>query len=218
MVTFACVLRVDEDNRKKQPVPYNKEWVNKLHRAVQRNYERDHRFVCLSNVDTDVETIPLVTDWKGWWSKIELFRPGLFDGPVVYFDLDVLICKNFTTFFDGFNYRNFHMLREPTGTPNSSMMYWYGDYSQIWKNCEKDPQATFDKYWKKNATVIGDQGYIADTVGPMALNDYPDDPYFNWRGHLLVQENSNPTFFIFTSKHEKPYNRTDLEVVQKHWV
>lgn len=220
MVTFACVLRVDEDNQKKQPVPYDKEWVNKLHRAVQRNYQEEHRFVCLSNVETDVETVPLITDWKGWWSKVELFRPDVFQPTerVIYLDLDVLICKDFTGFFLGFNYRNFHMLREPDGTPNSSMMYWRGDYSKIWDVCSQDPDGTFSKYWKKNNPVIGDQGLIADLTEPMALNDYPVDPYFCWRGHKGAQEFKDQTFFIFTSKDEKPYNRPELEVVRKHWI
>jgi hypothetical protein len=37
-----------------------------------------------------VYTQPLIHDWPGWWSKIEIWRPGLFDGPTLYLDLDTL--------------------------------------------------------------------------------------------------------------------------------
>lgn len=36
-------------------------------------------------------TIPLAHDWPGWWSKLELFRPGIFEGLVLYLDLDTVI-------------------------------------------------------------------------------------------------------------------------------
>lgn len=224
MITFASVLRYDPENSKRQPVPYNKEWVNKLYRAIQRNFHDSFRFVCLSNTDTDVETIPLITDWPGWWSKIELFRPNLFEGPVVYFDLDVLICKDFTRFFNGFNFRNFHMLLEPTkslikpGTPNSSIMYWYGDYSYIWNDCLKDPNLIFQRYWKKNNPVIGDQGYIRDKTQCVYLNDTPLDPYFTWRSHKLCQEIEDPTFVIFAGKDQKPITNLDLPIVRDNWI
>lgn len=34
--------------------------------------------------------IPMVYHWKGWWSKMELFRPGL-GSDMLYFDLDTMI-------------------------------------------------------------------------------------------------------------------------------
>lgn len=82
-LTIACVLRSGG--------VYDAEWVAKLQRGVARHMTLPHRFVCLSDVDVPCERIPLVTDWPGWWSKIELFRKGLFDGPVLYTDLDSVI-------------------------------------------------------------------------------------------------------------------------------
>ena len=38
-----------------------------------------------------VETLRLAHDWPAWWAKIEAFRPGLAEGPVVLCDLDTLI-------------------------------------------------------------------------------------------------------------------------------
>lgn len=58
--------------------------------GVEKHLPRDHDFVCLSDVPVPCRRIPLEHDWPRWWSKLELFRPGLFDGPVLYMDLDTL--------------------------------------------------------------------------------------------------------------------------------
>lgn len=86
--TFACVLRSGG--------VFSPEWVERLCRDARAHLEPS-RVVCLTDFDTEcgppIEAIPLVHDWPGWHSKIELFRPGLFEGPVFYADLDSLILK-----------------------------------------------------------------------------------------------------------------------------
>lgn len=50
-----------------------------------------HEIVCLSDVEVPgVETIPLQTAEKGWWAKMELFRPDI-KGDLLYFDLDTIV-------------------------------------------------------------------------------------------------------------------------------
>lgn len=88
MITYACVLRSGGI--------YTAEWVRKLSRAVGFYASRPHRFVCLSDVDVPCERIELSSDLPGWYAKLELFRPGLFDGPVVYLDLDTLVIGDLT--------------------------------------------------------------------------------------------------------------------------
>lgn len=53
----------------------------------------EHRFVCLSDVPEipGVEVIPLVHNLPGWWSKLEMGRPGVLTGPTLYLDLDTRI-------------------------------------------------------------------------------------------------------------------------------
>lgn len=80
--TVACVLRSGG--------VYTAEWVGRLQRAAER-FLRPHRFVCLSDVPAPCERIPLAHDFPGWWAKVELFRPGLFDGTVLFVDLDTLL-------------------------------------------------------------------------------------------------------------------------------
>ena len=82
-MTVACVLRLGGD--------FDRSWVWALKRGLNRHL-KDFRFVCLTD-DAGVESYwrkPFLHAWPKWWGKIELFRPGLFDGPVLYMDLDTL--------------------------------------------------------------------------------------------------------------------------------
>ena len=69
---------------------YGPEYVDALRRGVNR-YLRGHRFLCLSDTPVGIWGEPLAHEWPGWWAKVELFRPGLFDGLVLYLDLDTLV-------------------------------------------------------------------------------------------------------------------------------
>lgn len=81
---FACVLRSGGD--------FDPSWVLALARGI-REHLPGASVTCLTDLRirmVGVETAPLLHGWPGWWSKVELFRPGLFSGPVVYLDLDTL--------------------------------------------------------------------------------------------------------------------------------
>ncbi len=87
MITIACVLHQSVDGI------YHPLHVQRLRRQVEP-YAPEHRFVCLTNAPhweqpEGIERIPLEDGNHGWWAKIELFRPGLFDDRVLYLDLDV---------------------------------------------------------------------------------------------------------------------------------
>lgn len=78
-MTVACVLRAGG--------PYDASYVERLRDGVARHLPGSD-FVCLSDVDVPCERIPLRTDWPRNFAKIELFTPGLFDGSVLFLDLD----------------------------------------------------------------------------------------------------------------------------------
>jgi GT2 family glycosyltransferase len=85
---------------------YDETYVNRLAKAVKRHMTLNYKFVCLTDADASKlnlelvdEVIPLEYDLPGWWSKMELFRPELFNGcQVLYFDLDTLIVNNIDDF------------------------------------------------------------------------------------------------------------------------
>ena len=90
MTTIACVLRL-------QPrTDFSRAWVLALREGLRSclpSFDPD-QLVCLTNSEDDlrgvVRTQPLTHDLPGWWSKIELFKPGRFTGRVLYLDLDSL--------------------------------------------------------------------------------------------------------------------------------
>ena len=88
MITVACVLKSGGD--------YGAEYVRRLKEGVDRNLD-GHRFVCLSDVAVPCERIPLKHDFPGWWAKLELFY---LDGPVLFFDLDLVITDRLEPFFE----------------------------------------------------------------------------------------------------------------------
>lgn len=91
MLTVACVLRSGGE--------YTPEYVRVLHEGVATHLPEPFRFVCLTDIHEGwdyagpllFDTEPLLHDWPGWWAKLELFRPGLFSGPVLFADLDTVV-------------------------------------------------------------------------------------------------------------------------------
>src|SRR5690554_712883 len=123
-LTVACVLRASKE--------FTPDQVGRLADSVQRHTKA--RFVCLSDVDVPCERIPLVTDWPGWLAKIELFRKGLFDGPVVYLDLDTVVLDDIS--FLARSTPGLTILSDfyKPEIPASGVMSWLGDYSRIYRH------------------------------------------------------------------------------------
>ena len=151
MLTVACVLRSGGD--------YTPEYVERLQQGVAQHLTVPHRFVCLSDVEVPCERIPLITSWAGWWAKLELFRPGLFTGPVLYFDLDTVITGDITPLAE--RKHSFTMLSDFSRAfqPASGVMAWQGDYSRLFT--QWDPQ--LERQYRRSS-CWGDQGWIARTL------------------------------------------------------
>jgi len=90
MLTVACVLV-------RGHVAFTPEYVRRLHSMALRRIGRAFEFVCLTDQPEAMPRgvraikIKLPPGLKGWWAKIELFRPGRFGGRVLYLDLDTLL-------------------------------------------------------------------------------------------------------------------------------
>lgn len=161
MLTVACVFRTSDGNN--TGGAYDASWVQKLQRGVARRLPVPHRFVCLSNTAVPgVEVIPLKHDWSGWWSKIELFEPGKFDGPVLYFDLDVMPVGALDRMVGP--WPGMVMLRDYLPhIKNSTCMWWDATnpvYSNIYQTFAANPSALMQKHHMTNTSSLGDQGLI----------------------------------------------------------
>ncbi len=160
-LTVACVWKTGS--------AYDKhDYVGRMARAVARHLRRPHRFVCLTDapaVPAGVERIPLVHGWRGFWSKVELHRPGLFTGPVIYLDLDTVVCGDLEPIAEA-------MDRHPLlcswdmqhGWINSSFLAWNCDLSCVYERMLENP-AGFMRHYEDTATPWwGDQGHLQVTL------------------------------------------------------
>lgn len=91
-------------------------------------------FYCLTNVHTQkFPTLPLINEYKGWWSKIELFRSKLVPNErILYFDLDMIVKKNINNLleqpFDFIGLRPFNIKKmEDSNYFASAILSWVND-------------------------------------------------------------------------------------------
>lgn len=170
MLNVACVLRSSKEKK------YRVEDVLFLQRMVKQNLAEPFVFTCLSDMyipyEHDVRWVPLAKNWPGWWSKIELFQPGVFyEGDrILYFDLDTAIVGSLETIAAreeaflaiGDFYRR--PPKEDRIKLASGMMMWTaGGFDYVYEAFTVQAERLMKKY-----TAGGDQLWIADQVGNVA--------------------------------------------------
>lgn len=167
MVTVACVLLSGGI--------YTPEWVAKLKRQVEKHLTIKHRFVCLSDVDVPCERISITGRWPRWWSKFEMFRPGLLDGPVVYFDLDTIVLDN----IDGLvKSDGFWLTPGPNGRgrPRAGCLSWNCSTLPLWD----DFSERSDVIMKIKFRPPNDEGYYP-TIMPINVLSTDEVQYYDRR-------------------------------------
>lgn len=164
-----------------------------------REFAPECSFVCLSDMPEEVPGgVPLLHNWPGWWSKIELFQKDKFHGPVLYMDLDTTIVAPFHDMFKS----RFTMLRD-FYRPNlfgSGLMAWEGDGPvELYENFNI---SDIGKYRSPNQW--GDQGYIR-----VNINQQPDvfgSGVCSYKKHIRDNKDSNgvPDGVSIVCFHGKP--------------
>ena len=153
MLTVACVYKPGGG--------FTDDYVRKLKVSVSEHLQTPHRFVCLTTANRfkNIETIALTKNRIGYWNKLELFRNDLFDGPVVYLDLDTMIVDDVTEIFTypheftaGHNWK---------GEPGRYLASWFlafdgrEDYQYIFDSFDGNTEK-YEQRWEE----WGDQGHI----------------------------------------------------------
>jgi hypothetical protein len=154
LLTIACVLRSGPE--------YLPQHVFALRRGIRRHLKMPYRFICLTDLVSElkaggIEAIELPDKWPGWWAKICLFRRGLIEAPVVYFDLDTLVVSHIDDLMLG------HDLTAlgPFGKYNhigSGLLAWDCDLGEVYEQFKRKP----DYYMSVYATgeLWGDQDFL----------------------------------------------------------
>lgn len=146
---------------------YTAEHARTLAAAAMR-YGAD-RVVCLT--DRGIGSVPSVVmrhNWPGWWSKLEVFRPGLFepDEKVLFLDLDTLILKPFRSiltlptplFGRDASYKN-----EPCST---FILFEAGQLDILYETFCENTVSAMDRTYAPKAPnrVYGDQVFMAEVM------------------------------------------------------
>ena len=142
---------------------YNTNHVINIFNSCKKNLKIPFKFVCLTDVQIGFENpeiikIPLIHNWPGYWSKIEMFREGIFDEGhnIFYIDLDTLITNDITDIVtvksDFFGMRDFNTLNLLSSaimkfTPSKNH-YIYNTFKQdpnTWMKCRGGDQEAIHK-------------------------------------------------------------------------
>jgi hypothetical protein len=82
---------------------YTEAHVNNIYHSCKKYIDAEFDFYCLTDMPTEfknknINKVTLQHNWPIYWSKMELFKPGVFptDSNVFYIDLDTLITNDIT--------------------------------------------------------------------------------------------------------------------------
>lgn len=217
-VTIALVLRTGGDT-------YNSRYVNALARNIRDKTTMNVEIVVLTNDNSDIDmsvvnrTVPFVHNFKGWWSKIELFRKGIFaTDRVLYFDLDTVLVDNIDSILTSreefMGIRDlFQVNRFQTGV----MLWKPSKYHHIYEDFIKAPTAIMQHH------VEGDAGWIRENIKnksyvqdiyPGKLVSFKKHCFNSAKNYIDIPEKAS--IICFHGK-PRPHTIKDYKIV-KHWV
>jgi hypothetical protein len=137
---------------------YSPEHVQAIQRQVAKWAPAGTEFYCLTDTDVPgVECIPLVHDWPGWWSKLEMFRLG---GDFLYTDLDNVIVGPLTEIAEVDEFTadiGFSFFRLTPDVSNADIYRTFADDAQFHMD-EWDPK-------KRSDHKFGDAAFLRWRVG-----------------------------------------------------
>ena len=162
-----CVLKSGGD--------FTEDYVRKLFASIQRHSStEDMEFICLTDLKIDspfFRTEPLLNNYPGWWSKVEVFRPKLTKAEMcVYIDLDTVILGDISDLLQHKVKDTFSALlpwnekNRASGNFASGIMRWQTSlYHFLYDEFQKHDKDTF----------LGDQQYFSSL---MMERGYPWSP------------------------------------------
>ena len=221
---------------------YEWKYVDTLYNMLCRNITRPIRLHVYTESDRHVPEPYIkhaLEDWgiggpkRSWWYKIQMFNQQHHAGPLLYFDLDVVIVRNIDWVWQ-LNQRQFWALKDfkhiwrPTHQGiNSSMMWWDTvQYDWIWQEFKRrEINNTIRRY-------PGDQDFISELLDQSKLCYFDNTLVKSWRWQALdggfdfrrrtwhtpgtgTDISDGTAVLIFHGK-PKP-DQTPDPVIQQHW-
>jgi hypothetical protein len=104
------------------------EYVAKMIAMVDRNLTVPHKFDVLGDCGL-----------PGFWNKVALFRPGRFEGRVMFLDLDLVVTGPLDDLAETKGIIDLHDWGWPTHTYGSGVMVWdAGEHEEVWTKFTRD--------------------------------------------------------------------------------
>ena len=208
MLKVICVLKSGGD--------YDASYVDALRSSVEKHLTVPYLFVCLSDIPVPDGYVRLNNDYKGWWSKIEIFR---LKGSVLYLDLDTIILDNINSLAGAIlalPKNQFLMLKAIHRARQwaSGIMGWSGDFRWIYD------QFKYSRYSRCNPRHW-DQDYIiakllAENMQIKYVQDYQPGIY-SYKKHCKEkgQPPDDAKIILFHGK-PRPHDCNE-EWVKENW-
>ena len=212
MLNVVCLLRHGGK------VGYNASWVEKLQRGVQRNLTLPHRFICFSDCDVPCERVELLPGDHGFWSKMQLFRPGVLAGPTLFLDLDTVVCGNLDEMVSCIQDQKFVMWIEADKNIHSSaLMYWQDDHSHLWDLYNSHPLAHWERLYSV-PPLYGDQAIVSEHTAHSVLTDHCPAEWFHIASRRDMHHPLDQVkLLMFRKASQKPSTMLHHHLVQAHW-
>jgi len=195
---------------------YDWTYVDRLFNMLQRHLTRPVRLHVYTETDRPVPDHMIkhsLQDWgfsssrQSWWYKLQLFNTQHHLGPLLYFDLDVVIANNIDWLWQHnlkhfWTIRDFKYLWKPNFTgANTSIMWWNtAQYAHVWQAVQDQNINTFVKKYR------GDQDLVSDIIPVDQRRFFHTDRIKSWRWQCL-----DGGFNFVQRKHLAPGTGTDID-------
>lgn len=181
-IDCACVIHGDT---------YDWNYVERLYSMLNKNISQGIRLHVYTEAHRQVPA-PMIKhaldDWgiggpkHGWWYKMQLFDTSKFAGPLLYFDLDVVITGNIDWIYQKslrwfWTVRDFKYLwRCHDHSINSSVIWWDNTKTEhVWSAFKQQ------KLEKLVKTYKGDQDFLKDVMTLDMCRFLESDRVLSWR-------------------------------------
>lgn len=172
---------------------YTPEHVERLRRQVP-----NFQVFTLTDIPGVPNKIPLLYNWPGWWSKLELCRPDIV-GDLFYLDLDSTVVGDLSQMSSVYRTTMLSDFYRPEHVQSSVMLLTQNDRRRIWQAWISGPYAHIDRYKTRRVGFNGDQNFIEDVLGAYNIQRFQTQlpgqaisykvhiakhlytPDFNWR-------------------------------------
>lgn len=158
---------------------YTAAHVDRL-RAQVMAYAPGCEFICLR--DDGIGPYRLISDWPGWWAKMEVFA---IPGPVIYMDLDTLIVDRLDLLIRFAETTDFIALQDfyHPSRLGSGLMAWRGDMRHVLDAFAADAENIMATHNRRDKW--GDQAFIETMTAGSSFywQEVLPNSVVSWKAH-----------------------------------